>query len=134
MYYYGDMNCFLFRKDNLVAITFSKKNDFWHSCPRLAQFGLAISKRPSKTFSSNICGRTSAITRRICLSDEAHGSSATWLIRNRPMTLHSPTENMSSGVKSQDLEANSEVQNVKLWAGHPTCLSINRLWHVNGAV
>ncbi|GFT46071.1 transposon Tf2-6 polyprotein [Trichonephila clavipes] len=34
----------------------------------------------------------------------------------------------SSGVKSQDLEANSQVQNVKL-GGHQTCLSINRLWH-----
>ncbi|GFU04987.1 DDE_3 domain-containing protein [Trichonephila clavipes] len=34
----------------------------------------------------------------------------------------------SSGVKSQDLGANSQVQNVKL-GGHQTCLSINRLWH-----
>ncbi|GFX42784.1 hypothetical protein TNCV_2930771 [Trichonephila clavipes] len=32
------------------------------------------------------------------------------------------------GVKSQDLEANAQVQNVKL-GGHQTCLSINRLWH-----
>ncbi|GFW99115.1 uncharacterized protein TNCV_3008851 [Trichonephila clavipes] len=47
---------------------------------------------------------------------------------HRPMTLHSPTENSLSGVKSQDLEANSQVQNVKL-GGHQTCLSINRLWH-----
>ncbi|GFU63509.1 uncharacterized protein TNCV_1000621 [Trichonephila clavipes] len=44
------------------------------------------------------------------------------------MTLHSPTEKIVSGVKSQDLEANSQVQNVKL-GGHQTCLSINRLWH-----
>ncbi|GFT12104.1 uncharacterized protein TNCV_726851 [Trichonephila clavipes] len=60
------------------------------------------------------------------------------------MTLHSPTEN-SLAVLSwrsrswrlssyQDLgvikilEANSQVQNVKL-GGHQTCLSINRLWH-----
>ncbi|GFS61706.1 hypothetical protein TNCV_2169391 [Trichonephila clavipes] len=44
------------------------------------------------------------------------------------MTLHSPTENSLSGVKSQDLETNSRVQNVKL-GGHQTRLSINRLWH-----
>ncbi|GFW15630.1 alpha-2 adrenergic receptor [Trichonephila clavipes] len=31
------------------------------------------------------------------------------------------------GVKPQDLEANSQLQSVKL-GGHQTCLSINRLW------
>ncbi|GFU48421.1 uncharacterized protein TNCV_4741241 [Trichonephila clavipes] len=45
------------------------------------------------------------------------------------MTLHSPTENSLVVVLNHKiLEANSQVQNVKL-GGHQTCLSINRLWH-----
>ncbi|GFX88865.1 integrase catalytic domain-containing protein [Trichonephila clavipes] len=44
------------------------------------------------------------------------------------MTLHSPTENNLAVLNHKILEANSQVQNVKL-GGHPTCLSINRLWH-----
>ncbi|GFU73848.1 uncharacterized protein TNCV_554761 [Trichonephila clavipes] len=44
------------------------------------------------------------------------------------MTLHSPTENSLAVLNHKILEANSQVQNVKL-GGHPTCLSINRLWH-----
>ncbi|GFT30097.1 uncharacterized protein TNCV_715551 [Trichonephila clavipes] len=44
------------------------------------------------------------------------------------MTLHSPTENSLGVLNHKILEANSQVQNVKL-GGHQTCLSINRLWH-----
>ncbi|GFX91135.1 DDE_3 domain-containing protein [Trichonephila clavipes] len=44
------------------------------------------------------------------------------------MTLHSPTENSLAVLNHKILEANSQVQNVKL-GGHQTCLSINRLWH-----
>ncbi|GFT66724.1 uncharacterized protein TNCV_1394931 [Trichonephila clavipes] len=44
---------------------------------------------------------------------------------HRPMTLHSPTE--KAVLSHKILEANSQVQNVKL-GGHKTCLSINRLW------
>ncbi|GFV28652.1 uncharacterized protein TNCV_3986021 [Trichonephila clavipes] len=44
------------------------------------------------------------------------------------MTLHSLTENSLAVLNHKILEANSQVQNVKL-GGHPTCLSINRLWH-----
>ncbi|GFV64131.1 uncharacterized protein TNCV_1220221 [Trichonephila clavipes] len=44
------------------------------------------------------------------------------------MTLHSPTENTLAVLHHKILEANSQVQNVKL-GSHPTCLSINRLWH-----
>ncbi|GFX21030.1 uncharacterized protein TNCV_2045061 [Trichonephila clavipes] len=44
------------------------------------------------------------------------------------MTLHSPTENSLAVLNHNILEANSQVQNVKL-GGHQTCLSINRLWH-----
>ncbi|GFU79884.1 uncharacterized protein TNCV_577641 [Trichonephila clavipes] len=52
-----------------------------------------------------------------------------WLIRiERPMTLHSPTENSLAVLNYKILEANSQVQNGKL-GGHQTCLSINRLWH-----
>ncbi|GFU54892.1 hypothetical protein TNCV_1464001 [Trichonephila clavipes] len=43
------------------------------------------------------------------------------------MTLHSPTENSLAVLNHKILEANSQVQNVKL-GGHSTCLSINRLW------
>ncbi|GFU48556.1 uncharacterized protein TNCV_1439321 [Trichonephila clavipes] len=44
------------------------------------------------------------------------------------MTLHSPTENSLAVLNHKILEANSQVQNVKI-GGHQTCLSINRLWH-----
>ncbi|GFV01695.1 uncharacterized protein TNCV_3050881 [Trichonephila clavipes] len=44
------------------------------------------------------------------------------------MTLHSPTENSLAVLNHKILEANSQVQNMKL-GGHQTCLSINRLWH-----
>ncbi|GFT32415.1 uncharacterized protein TNCV_4484341 [Trichonephila clavipes] len=47
---------------------------------------------------------------------------------HRPMTLHSPTKNSLAVLNHKILEANSQVQNVKL-GGHQTCLSINRLWH-----
>ncbi|GFX75203.1 uncharacterized protein TNCV_3171301 [Trichonephila clavipes] len=43
------------------------------------------------------------------------------------MTLHSPTENSLAVLNHKILEANSQVQNVKL-SGHQTCFSINRLW------
>ncbi|GFU94963.1 uncharacterized protein TNCV_332991 [Trichonephila clavipes] len=44
------------------------------------------------------------------------------------MNLHSPTENSLAVLNHKILEADSQVQNVKL-GGHQTCLSINRLWH-----
>ncbi|GFS58957.1 uncharacterized protein TNCV_68821 [Trichonephila clavipes] len=44
------------------------------------------------------------------------------------MTLHSPSENSLAVLNQKILEANSQVQNVKL-GGHQTCHSINRLWH-----
>ncbi|GFT36296.1 hypothetical protein TNCV_3464611 [Trichonephila clavipes] len=44
------------------------------------------------------------------------------------MILHSPTENNLAVLNHKILEANSQVQNVKL-GGHQTGLSINRLWH-----
>ncbi|GFT76507.1 uncharacterized protein TNCV_3022761 [Trichonephila clavipes] len=47
---------------------------------------------------------------------------------HRPITLHRPTENSLAVLNHKILEANSQVQNVKL-GGHQTCLSINRLWH-----
>ncbi|GFT58612.1 hypothetical protein TNCV_1250711 [Trichonephila clavipes] len=46
---------------------------------------------------------------------------------HRPMTLHSPTKNSLAVLNHKILEANSQVQNVKL-GGHQTCISINRLW------
>ncbi|GFW01713.1 uncharacterized protein TNCV_4086281 [Trichonephila clavipes] len=42
--------------------------------------------------------------------------------------MTSPTENSLAVLNHKILEANSQVQNVKL-GGHQTCLSINRLWH-----
>ncbi|GFU86340.1 uncharacterized protein TNCV_2116931 [Trichonephila clavipes] len=47
-----------------------------------------------------------------------------WLISHRPMTLHRPTENSLAVLNHKILEANSQVQNVKL-GGLQTCLSIN---------
>ncbi|GFX52338.1 uncharacterized protein TNCV_4323581 [Trichonephila clavipes] len=44
------------------------------------------------------------------------------------MTLHSPTENSLAVLNHKILEANSQVQNMKL-GSHQMCLSINRLWH-----
>ncbi|GBP15145.1 hypothetical protein EVAR_73436_1 [Eumeta japonica] len=50
-----------------------------------------------------------------------------WLIR-MVKTLHSPTEISLAVLNHKFLEANSQVQNVKL-VGHQTCPSINLLWH-----
>ncbi|GFX00644.1 uncharacterized protein TNCV_2236511 [Trichonephila clavipes] len=47
---------------------------------------------------------------------------------HRPMTLHSPTENSIAVLNHKILEANSQVQIVKLGC-HQTCLSITRLGH-----
>ncbi|GFX42012.1 uncharacterized protein TNCV_4516201 [Trichonephila clavipes] len=44
------------------------------------------------------------------------------------MTLHSLTENSLAVLNHKILEANSQVQNVKLGV-QQTYLSINRLWH-----
>ncbi|GFU68022.1 uncharacterized protein TNCV_2823651 [Trichonephila clavipes] len=73
---------------------------------------------------SNICGRISAITRECCLLN----GQAFVAYPHRPMTLHSPTKNSLEVLNHNILEANSQVQNVKL-GGHQICLSINRLWH-----
>ncbi|GFV90609.1 hypothetical protein TNCV_2223251 [Trichonephila clavipes] len=43
------------------------------------------------------------------------------------MNLHSPTENSLAVLNHKILEANSQVENVKL-GGYQTYLSINRLW------
>ncbi|GFW15901.1 tigger transposable element-derived protein 1 [Trichonephila clavipes] len=56
------------------------------------------------------------------------GSSVCVAYPHRPMTLHRPTENSLAVLNHKILEANSQVQNVKL-GDHQTCLSINRLWH-----
>ncbi|GFX29621.1 uncharacterized protein TNCV_4776931 [Trichonephila clavipes] len=45
---------------------------------------------------------------------------------HRPMTLHSSTENSLAVLNHKILEANSQVQNVKL-GGHQTCLP--NVWH-----
>ncbi|GFX64378.1 uncharacterized protein TNCV_1413611 [Trichonephila clavipes] len=78
----------------------------------------------SMTFFPTFCGRISAITRRMLSSN----GQAFVAYPHRPMTLHSPTENSLAVLNHKILEANSQVQNVKL-GGHQTCLSINRLWH-----
>ncbi|GFU15431.1 uncharacterized protein TNCV_2700291 [Trichonephila clavipes] len=72
----------------------------------------------------NICGRISAIHGECCLPN----GQAFVPYPHRPMTLHSPTENSLAVLNHKILEANSQVQNVKL-GGYQTCLSINRLWH-----
>ncbi|GFU15591.1 hypothetical protein TNCV_1170911 [Trichonephila clavipes] len=69
----------------------------------------------SMTF-SNICGRISAITRQICCLPNGQAFVA---YPHRPMTLHSPTENSLAVLNHKILEANSQVQNVKL-GGHQT--------------
>ncbi|GFV36548.1 hypothetical protein TNCV_2260671 [Trichonephila clavipes] len=71
---------------------------------------------------SNICGRISAITHgKCCLPN----SQAFVTYPHRPMTLHSSTENSLAVLNHKILEANVQVQNVKL-GGHQACLSINR--------
>ncbi|GFS83267.1 hypothetical protein TNCV_600161 [Trichonephila clavipes] len=58
----------------------------------------------------------------------SHRGQAFVAYPHRPMTLHSSTENSLAVLNHKILEANSQVQNVKL-GSHQTCLSINRLWH-----
>ncbi|GFU00227.1 uncharacterized protein TNCV_801951 [Trichonephila clavipes] len=114
MYYSIDMN--FYSKNNLVALHF--KYDFWHRTATAGSDVVQSGRQFSMTF-SNICGRISAIARRMLSSN----GQAFVAYPHRSLTLHSPTEN-SLAV----LEANSQVQNVKL-GGHQTCLSISRLWH-----
>ncbi|GFV54423.1 hypothetical protein TNCV_57741 [Trichonephila clavipes] len=45
------------------------------------------------------------------------------------MTLHSPTENSPSGVKSQDLGGQFIGPKREITRSINRCLSINRLWH-----
>ncbi|GFV87988.1 hypothetical protein TNCV_3241381 [Trichonephila clavipes] len=59
----------------------------------------------SMTF-SNICGRISAITRRMLSSNR----QAFVAYPHRPMTLHSPTENSLAVLNHKTLEANSQVK------------------------
>ncbi|GFY26667.1 uncharacterized protein TNCV_2879951 [Trichonephila clavipes] len=121
MYYSIDMNFFNL-KDNLVALHF--KYDFWH---RTATAGSDVVQSGRPIFDdffqhlwpyigNNTANVVFQMVKRL------------WLIRILPMTLHSPTENSLAVLNHKILEANSQVQNVKL-GGHPTCLSINRLWH-----
>ncbi|GFT94486.1 hypothetical protein TNCV_1262071 [Trichonephila clavipes] len=67
---------------------------------------------------SNICGML-----RMCRMLSSKWSSVVDY-PHRPMTLHSPTENNLAVLNHKILEANSQVQNVKL-GGHQTCLSLN---------
>ncbi|GFV05019.1 uncharacterized protein TNCV_1233321, partial [Trichonephila clavipes] len=78
----------------------------------------------SMTF-SNICGRDIGNNTANVVSPNGQVFVA---YPHRPMTLHSPTEDSLAVLNHKILEANSQVQNVKL-GGHQTCLSINRLWH-----
>ncbi|GFX04202.1 hypothetical protein TNCV_3973511 [Trichonephila clavipes] len=55
---------------------------------------------------SNICGRISAITRRMLPSN----GQAFVAYPHRPMTLHSPTKNSLAVLNHKILEANSQVQ------------------------
>ncbi|GFT11183.1 uncharacterized protein TNCV_1143341 [Trichonephila clavipes] len=60
-------------------------------------------------------------------------SSCMWLVEGDELSVDlntppSPTENSLAVLNHKILEANSQVQNVKL-GGRQTCLSINRLWH-----
>ncbi|GFV37592.1 uncharacterized protein TNCV_4982141 [Trichonephila clavipes] len=50
-----------------------------------------------------------------------------WLIRIDQWLYIAPQKNSLAVLNHEILEADSQVQNVKL-GGHQTCLSINRLW------
>ncbi|GFS65121.1 uncharacterized protein TNCV_204301 [Trichonephila clavipes] len=112
---------FFYSKDNLVALHF--KYDFWHRTATVGSDAVQ-SGRPIFDDFSNICGRITTITRRMLFANV----QSFLAYPHRPMTLHSPTENSLAVLNHKILEANSQVQNVKL-CGHQTCLSINRLWH-----
>ncbi|GFW63779.1 uncharacterized protein TNCV_3743871 [Trichonephila clavipes] len=118
MYYSIDMN-FFYSKDNLVALHF--KYDFWQ---RTATAGSDVVQSGRPIFDdifqhlwpyigNNTANVVFQMVKRL------------WITR---MTLHSPTGNSLAVLNHKILEANSQVQNVKL-GGHQTCLSINRLWH-----
>ncbi|GFT30068.1 uncharacterized protein TNCV_715311 [Trichonephila clavipes] len=106
--------------DNLVAL--HSKYDFWH---RTATAGSDVVQSGRPIFDDffqhlwpYIGNNTANVVFRQAFVAYPH----------RPMTLHSPTENSLAVLNHKILEANSQVQNVKL-GGHRTCLSINRLWH-----
>ncbi|GFT15159.1 uncharacterized protein TNCV_3142051 [Trichonephila clavipes] len=101
---------------NLVALHF--KYDFWHMTAT-ADSDVVQSGRPIfddffqhlwRYIGNNTANVVFQMVKRL------------WLIRI------DPTENSLAVLNHKILEANSQVQNVKL-GGHQTCLSINRLWH-----
>ncbi|GFW86956.1 hypothetical protein TNCV_1383721 [Trichonephila clavipes] len=59
---------------------------------------------------SNICGRISAITRRMLSSN----GQAFVAYPHRPMTLHSPTENSLAVLNHKILEANSQLLDIMI--------------------
>ncbi|GFU67258.1 hypothetical protein TNCV_4130121 [Trichonephila clavipes] len=79
------------------------------------------SGRPIFDDFSNICGRISAITRRMLFSN----GQAFVAYTHRPMTLHSPTENslvvLNHKIMEDTTGSKREIRRSQ------TCLSINRL-------
>ncbi|GFX26321.1 hypothetical protein TNCV_949191 [Trichonephila clavipes] len=72
------------------------------------------------------CGKLLFGVMNLALHDETrlHGGCPA----NFSLVTSFPTENSLAVLNHKILEANSQVQKVKL-GGHQTCLSINRLWH-----
>ncbi|GFY17296.1 adhesion G protein-coupled receptor B2 [Trichonephila clavipes] len=114
MYYSIDMN-FFYSKDNLVALHF--KYDFWHRTATAVSDGVQSGRPIFDDFFQHLWPYIGNNTANVVLPN----GQAFVAYPHRPMTLHSPTKNSLAVL-------NHKIQNVKL-GGHPTCLSINRLWH-----
>ncbi|GFV92677.1 uncharacterized protein TNCV_1375281 [Trichonephila clavipes] len=121
MYYSIDMN-FFYSKDNLVALHF--KYDFWHRTATAGSYVVQSERPIFDNFFQHLWPYIGNNTANVVFQMVKR----LWIIRIDLVTLHCPTENSLAVLNHKILEANSQVQNVKL-GGHQTCLSINRLWH-----
>ncbi|GFV95989.1 uncharacterized protein TNCV_2096571 [Trichonephila clavipes] len=116
------MKCHLYAGSQIKEIPVEDVKRKLHRLTATAGSDVVQSGRPIFDVFYNICGRISAI--ECCLRN----GQAFVAYPYRPMTLHGPTENSLAVLNHKILEANPQVQNVKLGC-HQTCLSINRLWH-----
>ncbi|GFV61177.1 uncharacterized protein TNCV_856471 [Trichonephila clavipes] len=120
MYYSIDM-IFFYSKDNLVALHF--KYDFWHRTATAGSYVVQSGREIFDDFFQHLWPYIGNNTANVVFQMVKR----LWLIRI-DQRLYIAQENSLAVLNHKILEANSQVQNVKL-GGQQTCLSINRLWH-----
>ncbi|GFW37683.1 uncharacterized protein TNCV_415691 [Trichonephila clavipes] len=113
---------FFYSKDNLVALHF--KYDFWHRTATAGSDAVQSGRPIFDDFFQHLLPYIGNNTANVVFQMVKR----LWLIRIDQCLYIAPTENSLAVLNHKILQANSQVQSVKL-GGHQTCLSINRSWH-----